>query len=535
MSSSAKKRNLTSTPRSRARVIVLSLMISLCLTLTGCPGRQTPKVVVEEGGDAKQKHGEGIDKSDKENRDKKEKVAGSAWVPPGGKWVTTEKRLLSAEEAKNGFVPGSLRVSPDGTRYAFGRKSDDEAVWVVDGKAGPALREFRIVGGYFLSEFHFSGDSRHYVYGDSGGDANLYVDGKVKYGPKYSFTDLVISHDGQSVSYITNIGFEYYRFVDGENVGDRKVFVWPGATRVHFLEGKLPLASPYRGTSLITSANGATYAYVGSRDGDVVVVNGTPHKHFGEVNAAPVLSADGKHVLYPAGKGVAYDNKWFDTGAAPDLPLTLSPDGKRWACRVGQVEWHSGRQKVFVDGVAGKEYYAISENLTPNGPGLARPTTAPVIVFSPDGKQVAYAAVIRFEDEKKATQYANVMVKDGVEQKRFGWVSHDPVFSPDGRHLAYLSADAANGDGGQHLTVDGVRVGKGYKSALATAFSPDSKSIGFIGKRPGDMFAVLDNQEQEAFDVIGPEKTRVGFTPDGRFTFIGIRAGAYYWVEARRK
>jgi hypothetical protein len=49
------------------------------------------------------------------------------------------------------------------------------------------------------------------------------------------------------------------------------------------------------------------------------------------------------------------------------------------------------------------------------------------------------------------------------------------------------------------------------------------------------MFAVLDGQEQKAYDVIGPADTRVGFTADGAYTFVAIREGAYYWVEARRK
>ena len=40
---------------------------------------------------------------------------------------------------------------------------------------------------------------------------------------------------------------------------------------------------------------------------------------------------------------------------------------------------------------------------------------------------------------------------------------------------------------------------------------------------------------QKAYDAAGPEGTRVGFTPDGRYTFVGVREGAYYWVEARRK
>ena len=348
----------------------------------------------------------------------------------------------------------------------------------------------------------------------------------------------MLSHDGQSVAYSASNGATFATHIDGTRLDDGVSWTWPAAKRIRIRNRDLTMLDGAAMTPVgeprhfIVSADGETYAYVGSRDGDVVVVNGTPHKQFGAValydeRTSPiVLSADGKHVVYPAGKGVAYDNKWFDTQLPPDRPVALSPDGTRWAARVGK----EGSQRVFVDGTAGKEYHAVSEGF-PRRDVADRVTTPPIIAFSPDGKQVAYAAVIRYEDEKKQTRYARVMVKDGAEQPRFAWVSSTRAFSPDGRRLAYLSADSEDGE--WHVTVDGVRVGKGYGGV--PAFSPDSKSIGLLGKRPGDVFAVLDNQEQKAYDAVGPEGTRVGFTPDGRYTFIGVREGAYYWVEARRK
>ena len=85
------------------------------------------------------------------------------------------------------------------------------------------------------------------------------------------------------------------------------------------------------------------------------------------------------------------------------------------------------------------EAYAIRSTLPDSGFGTSG--EAPVITFSPDSKQAAYPAIIQYEDEKKQKRYTNVMVRDGVEQTRFAWVSHAPVFSPDSRHLVYLSAD----------------------------------------------------------------------------------------------
>jgi hypothetical protein len=266
------------------------------------------------------------------------------------------------------------------------------------------------------------------------------------------------------------------------------------------------------------SDNGKTYAYVTRQDGqDVVIVNGKPHKRFGTISQRNFqLSADGEHILYLAGNGVVFDNKYFDVRAMPSFPPTLSPDGAHWACRAGN--------RVVIDAVLGKEYHSVC--------GSDRDAT-PFIAFSRIGKHTAHAAVIEITHENDPSEYFAAMIRDGAEEQRFAWVSSEAVFSPDGRHLAYLSSDTAEGNGDRHLTINGARVGKPY--GVVPEFSPDSKSIGFITKRPGEVVPVLDGQEQNSYDAIGPEGTRVGFNKNGAYTFVGTREGNYYWVEIRRK
>jgi hypothetical protein len=230
-----------------------------------------------------------------------------------------------------------------------------------------------------------------------------------------------------------------------------------------------------------------------------------------------------------------------DAKALVEKTLRVSPDGRRWACRVlTQPGGTAGA--VWVDGRKGKDYASVCgvEDRTAWPERLGEPLP-PAVAFSPDGRQVAHAAERVVTDETAADygqRYAFV-VRDGVAQNEFPWVSGRPVFSPNGKHLAYLTSDRRDGTGDRFLTVDGAAVGNAFPTYHPAGplpkFSPDSRSVGFMTKRGDRYFTVLDGEEQPAYDRIAPEGTRAGFTPDNTFTFVGIRDGAYYWVVARRK
>lgn len=58
--------------------------------------------------------------------------------------------------------------------------------------------------------------------------------------------------------------------------------------------------------------------------------------------------------------------------------------------------------------------------------------------------------------------------------------------------------------------------------------------MAYVARRDGNWYVILDGQECEPHDAIGPDGTRVGFTPDGSYTYVAIRGGEYYWVEEKR-
>lgn len=487
-----------------------------------------------------------------------------AFTPAGG-WQTTETLILSAEDAK-ALVEKTLRVSPDGRRWAYGRRTGStpgttKLCWVIDGT------EYKYTG---IGEFAFSDDGKHTLHSGWTGADEVFLDGqptpspggKVLRGPKHQ---LGFTRDGKHFGYV--VGGKLV--VDGKLTADVPENPLPlvhrGATEFAWMWGVFPgvkvtvngkdISAPGGVWGFQFARSGTTHAFI-TRErekGEWVVVNGEPHKPMtGILKSGSVfqddgvqLSDDGDHVLYAGTSGgrwyAVHDQVWHELSAEPTRPLTLSPDGRRWACRV-LTKPGGTAGAVWVDGRKGKDYASVCgvEDRTPWPEPLGE-TLPPAVAFSPDGRQVAHAAERVVTDETAADygqRYAFV-VRDGVAQNEFPWVSGRPVFSPNGKHLAYLTSDRRDGTGDRFLTVDGAAVGNAFPTYHPAGplpkFSPDSRSVGFMTKRGDRYFTVLDGEEQPAYDRIAPEGTRAGFTPDNTYTFVGIRDGAYYWVVARRK
>ena len=156
------------------------------------------------------------------------------------------------------------------------------------------------------------------------------------------------------------------------------------------------------------------------------------------------------------------------------------------------------QQFLVVDGVERKGFDAPSQQPWP----LAR------AVFSPDGRRLAYH--IQYVDPafRKAPPFSATkdrwrVVIDDVESKEYepdpyrapmgGVPLGTPVFSPDGRHVAYTA------NLGRTITVihDGVPIGT-YIDAGELTFSPDGRHLAFIACQLGGhglvYFAVRDGQ-----------------------------------------
>ncbi len=161
------------------------------------------------------------------------------------------------------------------------------------------------------------------------------------------------------------------------------------------------------------------------------------------------------------------------------------------------VVQRAGKLFVVADGVQHKAYDWISED-TP--------------VFSPDGRRMAYVAMAQAEDK------GPFPVVDGVELKQFFAAGMYLRFSQDGRRLAYAAAHRA--EEGQCVVVDEV-AGKEYdgigKDSLR--FSPDGRRFAYGSRRGNKWCMVIDCQEQKAYDGLG---TSLIFSPDSqRWAYVG--------------
>jgi len=224
--------------------------------------------------------------------------------------------------------------------------------------------------------------------------------------------------------------------------------------------------------------------------------------------------------------------------------FVVSPDGRRWACRV-QVE-HG--YAVVVDGVRGEVFEACDRlTFSPDsrrfvyagwrakqhllveegkaGKGYEHMAS---LFFSPDSRTLVFAA--RLDDAHWC------VVTNGRESRPFDFRGevensltrmHWPdmfVFSPDAKHVAY----AGTREGGQFLVLDGVEQPLGFAQVAHVSFSPDGKRLAYWGRRgrthrPGTLGSqmqsydgrwsvVLDGKEGEAHDA--PVEGAIVFSPD---------------------
>jgi len=156
-------------------------------------------------------------------------------------------------------------------------------------------------------------------------------------------------------------------------------------------------------------------------------------------------------------------------------------------------------------------------------------------VFSPDSRRVAYEA------RRKDRQF---VVVDGAEGKEFeplepgngsvfssaysldllldsfssyDWIDPRPVFSPDSKRLAHVLKRGTK----LAAVVDGEE-GEEYDSIGPMVFSPDSKRFGYRARRAGKLFAVIDGAEGPAYDGTDGWDEPIVFGPDSKHTaYVG--------------
>ena len=139
----------------------------------------------------------------------------------------------------------------------------------------------------------------------------------------------------------------------------------------------------------------------------------------------------------------------------------------------------------------------------------------PPITFSHDGRKVAYVA--RKEDEDK-----NFVVLNNEEGKHYDRISGCPVFSPDGKQLAYVAQQGEIG-----FIILNNQEGRAYDEVRWPVFSPDGKQLAYVAvNKEGEYFIVLNGQESKTYDEIYGKPV---FSEDSKHIAYGAQVGNEPW------
>jgi roadblock/LC7 domain-containing protein len=281
-------------------------------------------------------------------------------------------------------------------------------------------------------------------------------------------------------------------------------------------------ALPPDGTMNAISKNGLHFAYVSPRNNwQAVVVDGVIGPEFDKILPDTIyLSPDGKHVAYGAvrnGETFAV----FDGRRGPAFDgvreLVISPDGGRFAYKAAR----GTKRMVVVDSENGPEYDGLGD-----------------IVFSQDGKRVAYSAklgdrMFMVVDGKPGAQHEGIggpnLSAFSHDAKRFLYVGIDggkfsvivdghagqgcegfmsaPIFSPDGKHVAY----AALKGGLRYLVMDNDWKSE-YEGYAYPTFSPVGNRFAYVAAQGGKALVVVDGKPESKHSLVND----LIFSPNGR-------------------
>jgi Tol biopolymer transport system component len=155
-------------------------------------------------------------------------------------------------------------------------------------------------------------------------------------------------------------------------------------------------------------------------------------------------------------------------------------------------------------------------------------------VFSPDGKKLAYKVL-------KRGKLGVAVGDDESVEPRFDWVGR-PVFSPNGAEIAYAANIGAKLDpaaaatavtevgdpgaqGGEWFVMTGAMKGEVFERVGQPVFSPDGKRVAFPTLAAGKWSIVAGKTRSAPCDAVGPPR----FSADGKQVSFGARSGRELW------
>jgi hypothetical protein len=275
-----------------------------------------------------------------------------------------------------------------------------------------------------------------------------------------------------------------------------------------------PAASPTRVPVSTISASAATPTQASTLPGRTAL-----EKPVGELVLSDVIlktfhvSTDRRHYAYVtrtlAGWTVVWDGRQGKVySEISTVTLRMSVDG----LHIAYVA-HGANQWVIVKDE--QEVYAAEFEM--------------LLGLSRDGSRLAHS---------QGSEHATMLIDDKPGHS-YNYVT-SPVFSPDGRHVAYVGTNVdPAGNENSRMVRDGVE-GKiyDYIDYGDVVFSPDSKRLAYpatIGDRSnGKAFVVVDEQEKRAYDFIGLQSIR--FSPDGsRLAYVAELNGLWLVVADEKE
>lgn len=260
------------------------------------------------------------------------------------------------------------------------------------------------------------------------------------------------------------------------------------------------------GSAPIVSTDGRRFAYVRkepSASSASVIVDGQRGKTYDAV-WPPSFSPDSRRITYAAKASSGVVEVVDGKEGKPNNGILAErfSDNSRHLAYVGTIDdSNSLKNFVVTDEIQGKAYDKIDEK---------------TLALSSDGKSAYWACsgdkCFVVADGREGSPYPTYL-----ERKA-------PVFSPDGRRLAYYVASSL---GTESLLVADSRVvndshGAPFHPLWQPVFSPDGRRLAFPASVKGKVTVVIDGKEGYLYDGVAED---LQFSPDGSHVVYRVALG----------
>lgn len=310
----------------------------------------------------------------------------------------------------------------------------------------------------------------------------------------------------------------------------------------------------------VFSPDSQHYAYAvkmstSGREG-FIVRDGTEGKHYDEAHS-PVFSPDSQRLAY-----VVTDYVWtrLVLDESPGMTyyeivdILFSPDSQKLAC-------------ITVRETTNKEFYdRIVRVIVINGREIVEYPNIDCLIVSPDSQRFAcyartrtekYLVVIEGNDvtsTETTLSLAEASTLNFTPDNRLSFFSHKlydvegqrenfeylaeihyqlrPIWSPDGKRLAYVTSQSDNISKGMSVVLDGIK-GEKYPSIYSMNFSPDSSHLAYTvndSERNGS-FVVVDGVEGRVYDSV----SKLVFDSSDHLRYNAQKGDSIYLVDETMK